>query len=138
MDTVYSAPFKVYAPKYFPGIHGKRNENDVHANEIHVYFMPTIESTEFSRCFASQGLKIAVRSVKEARKGKRKEHVDNEARIEQGKASSLKHIRNDPMDDDHHNHDTQERVFSDNHGQSSSLPYSRIDISSVLHPSSSP
>ncbi|SAL99304.1 hypothetical protein [Absidia glauca] len=114
MDTVYSAPFKVYAPKYFPGIH---------------------ESTEFSRCFASQGLRIAVRGVKEARKGKRKEQVDNELRIEQGKESSLKQVQDDTVDDDHH--DIQGQDSSGNHAQASSLPYSRIDISSVLHPTSS-
>ncbi|KAI8343728.1 velvet factor-domain-containing protein [Chlamydoabsidia padenii] len=111
MDTIYSKPFKVYAPKYFPGIY---------------------ETTDFSRCFANQGLKIAVRSIKEKDKGKRKEKT--RTRTEQHKSSSQQQERDD-QDDDEDNNDQEEE---DNHRQTSSMPFSRIDISSVIHPVSFP
>ncbi|ORZ10744.1 velvet factor-domain-containing protein [Absidia repens] len=101
MDLVYSNPFKVYAPKHFPGV---------------------LESTELSRCFASQGLKIAVRSIKEKEKGKREE-------------IRLRGEENSSGDDDV----VGEIGKNVDDGRSQSTPpYTRIHISSVLHPPSSP
>ncbi|KAI8097454.1 velvet factor [Halteromyces radiatus] len=51
LDTIYSKPFKVYSPKQFPGV---------------------CETTELSRCFASQGQKIAIRNSKEKEKGEKR------------------------------------------------------------------
>ncbi|KAI9303076.1 velvet factor-domain-containing protein, partial [Cunninghamella echinulata] len=78
-DTVYSNPFQVYSPKTFPGIK---------------------ESTELSRYFALQRMKIPVRiTSKETKKGGKGEEIENQQQQQ----------------------------------QHSTIPYKRIEISSMIH-----